>query len=132
MWSHVSAFIEAARRRIPILALQINQLNLAAWSVTCLGLLLERGVNRSFQRRNSSPSKVFPLKQRVIYLIIFLMEDDISVDSKVFFDDRLYESQDKSTQFFKVVHKDMICVHVFIRMSDHTYMNICVYNVFQK
>jgi hypothetical protein len=35
----------------------------------------------------------------------------------------------KLAQFFECVYKDMMCVHIFIRMSDHIYINICIYIV---
>jgi hypothetical protein len=36
----------------------------------------------------------------------------------------------KSIQFFRCAHKGRVCMHIFIELSDRTYMSICVYNVF--
>jgi hypothetical protein len=38
----------------------------------------------------------------------------------------------KSAQSFKDVHKDNMCIHIFIEMSNHMCMNICVYKMFLK
>jgi hypothetical protein len=46
--------------------------------------------------------------------------------------DRLRESKIKPTQFFRDAHKDTLCVRVFIRVSAHTCMRICVCTVFLK
>jgi hypothetical protein len=37
-----------------------------------------------------------------------------------------------SAQFFGCAYTDRVCVRVFIRMSTHTYMRICIYTVFLK
>jgi hypothetical protein len=42
------------------------------------------------------------------------------------FDDRLHESQDKTSSVFRM------CVHVFIWVIANTCMNICVYTIFLK
>jgi hypothetical protein len=36
----------------------------------------------------------------------------------------------KSTQSFKCGHKDKICIHMFIEMSNHTYINIYICTIF--
>jgi hypothetical protein len=38
----------------------------------------------------------------------------------------------KSAQSFRCTHRDMICVHIFIRVSNHTYINIYIYTMFLK
>jgi hypothetical protein len=38
----------------------------------------------------------------------------------------------KSAKYFSGVHKDMMCIRLFIKMSVHTYMSICVYTIFLK
>jgi hypothetical protein len=38
----------------------------------------------------------------------------------------------KPTQSFRGAHKSRVCVHMFIWISDHTYMSICVCTVFLK
>jgi hypothetical protein len=38
----------------------------------------------------------------------------------------------KSAQSFRDAHRDMICVCIFIEMSDHTCMSIYIYTVFLK
>jgi hypothetical protein len=45
---------------------------------------------------------------------------------------RLHESQDKSTQSFECAHMNRVCVFVFIGVSAHTCMSICVYTIFLK
>jgi hypothetical protein len=47
--------------------------------------------------------------------------------------DRLRESQDQVDSVFQIcAHKGKMCVHVFIGMSVHTYMSICICTVFLK
>jgi hypothetical protein len=38
----------------------------------------------------------------------------------------------KQTQSFRDTHRDRIYVHIFLEVSAHTYMSICVYTVFLK
>jgi hypothetical protein len=38
----------------------------------------------------------------------------------------------KLAQFFKGAHRGRMCIRMFISMSAHTCMNICVYTVFLK
>jgi hypothetical protein len=38
----------------------------------------------------------------------------------------------KSVQFFRCAHKDSMCIHIFIGVSTHTYINIYIYIVFLK
>jgi hypothetical protein len=38
----------------------------------------------------------------------------------------------KSDQFFGGTHRDRMCVRMFIGVSAHTYINICVCTIFLK
>jgi hypothetical protein len=38
----------------------------------------------------------------------------------------------KTVQYFRCDHKDMVYVYIFIRISAHTCMSICVCNMFLK
>jgi hypothetical protein len=38
----------------------------------------------------------------------------------------------KPAQSFRCDHMDRVCVHTFIKISAHTYINICIYIVFLK
>jgi hypothetical protein len=70
----------------------------------------------------------------VLYLrlIILLIGDDVSVDS----DTLLVTVTDfvnlkiKSTRSFRGGYMDRICVRVFMRVSVHMYIIICIYTVF--
>jgi hypothetical protein len=55
---------------------------------------------------------------------------DVSIDSKVLLLTDFINLKIKLTQLFKINHKGMIYMCIFIRISDHTCMIICVYLVF--
>jgi hypothetical protein len=57
-----------------------------------------------------------------LQLIIFSVEDDVVVDNESLL----------VTNFvnFRCVYRDRVCVHVFIGVIAHIYMNIYVYIVF--
>jgi hypothetical protein len=57
---------------------------------------------------------------------------DVPIDSKTLFVTDFVNLKIKSTQSFKDVHMDMLYVHMFMVISAHTYINICVYPVFLK
>jgi hypothetical protein len=70
----------------------------------------------------------------VLYLrlIIFLVEDDITVDNETLLVIDFVNLKIKSTQSFGGAHKGSMCVHVFIRVSTHTYISIYICTVFLK
>jgi hypothetical protein len=57
---------------------------------------------------------------------------DVPVDSETFLVTDFINLKIKSTQSFRDAHRDMMCVRVFIGVSDHTYMSICIYTMFLK
>jgi hypothetical protein len=50
------------------------------------------------------------------------VEGDISVDNEVLLVTDFVTLKIKSVQFFKNAHKDNVCMHVFLRVSAHTYV----------
>jgi hypothetical protein len=55
---------------------------------------------------------------------------EVSIDSKMLLLTDFINLKIKLTQFFEINHKGMIYMRIFIRISDHTCMIICVYPVF--
>jgi hypothetical protein len=70
----------------------------------------------------------------VLYLrlIILSVGGDIPVNNETLLITDFVNLKIKPTQSFRDTHRDRICVHVFIVVSAHTYMSICVYTVFLK
>jgi hypothetical protein len=62
----------------------------------------------------------------------FFVRDDVPVDSETLLMVNFINLEIKPTQSFKNDHKDKIHIHVFIGVSAHTYINICVYIIFLK
>jgi hypothetical protein len=62
----------------------------------------------------------------VLYLrlIIFLVGDDVSVDSELLLVTNFVNLKIKLTQSFKDAHRDRVCVRVYIRVSAHIYIYI--------
>jgi hypothetical protein len=60
------------------------------------------------------------------------MGDDILVDSETLLVTDFVDLMIKPAQSFRVAHRDMLCVHVFIRVNAHTCMSIYVCIVFLK
>ncbi len=58
------------------------------------------------------------------------MGDDVSVESKTLLVIDFVNLKIKSVQFFEGAHRDRMCMRVFIGVSNHTRMNICVCTVF--
>jgi hypothetical protein len=56
----------------------------------------------------------------------FSVKDDVSVNSEVLLVTDFVNLKIKPTQFFKGAHRDKVCVCVFIEVSIHTCINICV------
>jgi hypothetical protein len=65
-------------------------------------------------------------------LIIFSVECDVLIDSETFLMTDFMNLNIKSTQSFKNVHKNRVYIYIFIRISDHTYINIYIYTIFLK
>jgi hypothetical protein len=65
-------------------------------------------------------------------LIIFLLGDDAPVDSDTLLVTDFVNLKIKSAQFFGDAHRNKVCVHMFICVSAHTCISICVYTVFLK
>jgi hypothetical protein len=64
----------------------------------------------------------------VLYLrlIIFLVGGNVTVDSETFLMTDFVNFKINTAQSFGCAYRDMIYVCVFIGVSDHTYMSICV------
>jgi hypothetical protein len=63
-------------------------------------------------------------------LIIFIVGDDVFIDIEILLVIDFMNLKIKSAQSFRSAYKDRMCVCVFIRVSAHTYINICVCTVF--
>jgi hypothetical protein len=57
---------------------------------------------------------------------------DVSIDSEPLLVTDFKNLKIKPTQSFGGAHRGRVCVHVFIEMSAHTCMSICVFTVFLK
>jgi hypothetical protein len=57
---------------------------------------------------------------------------DVSVDSQTFLVTDFVNLKIKSAQFFRGVHRGRVCMCMFIVVSVHTCMSICVCTVFLK
>jgi hypothetical protein len=62
----------------------------------------------------------------------FLMRCDVPIDNEILLVIKFLNLKIRSSQSFKIIHKSMVCVHVFIRISTHTYIKIYGYTVFLK
>jgi hypothetical protein len=60
------------------------------------------------------------------------VEDNISIDSGAFLVTEFMNLKIKPTQSFEYIYRGKLYVHVFIGVSAHTYISICVYIVFKK
>jgi hypothetical protein len=67
-----------------------------------------------------------------LWLIIILVVVDVPVDNESFLVIDSVNLKIKPTQSFRYAHRGRVCVHVFIGMSTHTCMSMCVSTVFQK
>jgi hypothetical protein len=69
----------------------------------------------------------------VVFMVnYFSVRGDVPVDSDVLLVTDFENLKIKLAQSFKNAHRDRMYVYVFIGMSDHTCINICVYNIFLK
>jgi hypothetical protein len=60
----------------------------------------------------------------------FFVGGDIPIDNKTFLVTYFMNLKIKSAQYFKVTHRDKVYVHMLIRVSVHTCINIYIYTVF--
>jgi hypothetical protein len=65
-------------------------------------------------------------------LIILSVGGDVPVDSDALFVTDFINLKIKLVQSSECAHRGRMCVHVFMRVSAHTCMSICVYTVFLK
>jgi hypothetical protein len=65
-------------------------------------------------------------------LIILSVGGDVPVDSETLLVTDFMNLKIKPAQSFGGGHKSMVYIHVFIELSTHMYMNICVCIVFLK
>jgi hypothetical protein len=70
----------------------------------------------------------------VLYLrvIILSVGGDIPVDSEMLLVTDFVNLKIKSAQSFRCAHRDKVCIHVFLEVSNYTYISIYVYTVFLK
>jgi hypothetical protein len=68
----------------------------------------------------------------VLYLrlIIFLVGDDVFIDSETLLVTDFVNLKIKPAQSFRGTHRDTIYVHIFIGVNVHTCMNIYVCTIF--
>jgi hypothetical protein len=67
-----------------------------------------------------------------LQLIILSVRGDVPVNSEMFLVTDFMNLKIKSAQSFRDAHRDRMCVHVFIRVSAHTHINIYIYTIFLK
>jgi hypothetical protein len=60
------------------------------------------------------------------------VEDDVFINSETLLMTDFVNLKIKLAQFFRGVHMGRLCVHVFIEVSAHICISICVYIVFLK
>jgi hypothetical protein len=65
-------------------------------------------------------------------LIILSVGDDVPVDSEALLVTDFVNLKIKPAQSFRCAHRSRVCMCVFIGMSIHTCMSICVCTVFLK
>jgi hypothetical protein len=69
----------------------------------------------------------------VIFMINYSFSGgDVVIDSETLLVTDFVNLKIRLAQSFRVAHRNMMCVRVFIWMSAHTCMSICVYTVFLK
>jgi hypothetical protein len=67
-----------------------------------------------------------------LQLIILSVRGDVPVDSETLLVADFVNLTIKLVQSFRGAHKGRVCIRMFIRVSAHMYMSICVYTVFLK
>jgi hypothetical protein len=65
-------------------------------------------------------------------LIILSVGGDVPVDSETFLVTDFLNLKIKSAQSYEGAHRGRVCVHVFVGVSVHTCMSICVCTLFLK
>jgi hypothetical protein len=60
------------------------------------------------------------------------VRDDVPVDSETLLVTDFVNLKIKPAQSFEVAHRSRVCVRIFIAMSAHTCINICVCTIFLK
>jgi hypothetical protein len=70
----------------------------------------------------------------VLYLrlIILSVGGDVPVDSESFLMIDFVNLKIKSAQYFKGIHRSRMYVYIFIAVSGHMCISICIYTVFLK
>jgi hypothetical protein len=63
---------------------------------------------------------------------MILVEGDVFINNETFLVTEFVNLKIKSAKYFSGVHKDMMCIRLFIKMSVHMYMSICVCTIFLK
>jgi hypothetical protein len=58
--------------------------------------------------------------------------DNVPIDSETFLVINFVNLNIKLAQYFKGAYKGRVCVHIFIEVSAHICISICVYTVFLK
>jgi hypothetical protein len=64
-----------------------------------------------------------------LQLIIFLVGGDVIINNETFLMIDFINLKIKLALSFKNAHKNMIYVYIFIKVSAHTYIIICVYTI---
>jgi hypothetical protein len=65
-------------------------------------------------------------------LIILSVGGDVPVDSETFLVTDFLNLKIKPAQSYEGAHRGRVCVHVFIGVSVHTCMSICICTLFLK
>jgi hypothetical protein len=62
----------------------------------------------------------------------FLVGDNVPVNSEVFLVTDFVNLNIKSAQFFRCVHRNKMCIYVYIRVNINTCISIYIYTIFLK
>jgi hypothetical protein len=60
----------------------------------------------------------------------FLVGGDVSIDNEILLVNDFMNLKIKPTQSFRGVHRDRVCVRVFIEMGTRTYISIYICTIF--
>jgi hypothetical protein len=68
-------------------------------------------------------------------IVVFMVNYSFSgrwrpVDNKVLLVIDFVNLKIKPAQYFRCAHRDSVYIHMFIGVSAHTYISICIYTVF--
>jgi hypothetical protein len=58
------------------------------------------------------------------------VKDDVPIDSDALLVTDFMNFKIKLTQSFSCAHRNKVCIYVFIGVSAHMRINICVYTIF--